>query len=138
MKRFMRVFSFALSVVAIVVVLAYPAGEGRITGTSTTLNEATNSMADWFTMKPGNGVPLLMSAQSGNITVATTYGSTMILKGFYNPRRDSSVYIKCRTQQSDTIIISVPTESWTPKLPPIDYIFKTGTKDSIYLLFQKR
>jgi hypothetical protein len=110
---------------------------GRIVNTSTTQAQACNSMADWYTIKPSGGVPLLMSAQSGNIVVATKWGTTYVLKGFYNPRRDSSVYVTCRTTQLDTVKISIPEEGWTPKLPPIDIIFKTGTNDSIYCLFQR-
>lgn len=111
----------------------FAAGEGLITNGYQNLQQPTNSMADLYTMKQ-----VIISGESGNIVVATKWPG-LILKGFYNPRRDSSVYIKCRTQVGDTLPkFSISTESVSMKLPPIDLVFKTGTSDTIYFIFQKR
>ena len=133
MKKFCSNIAFVLFLGLLLFSVYLNAGqEGKITNTSTTLNEAMNSAADWYTM-----AQVHISGESSDIVVATKW-SGRILKGFYNPRRDSSIYIKCRTQQLDTCIISVPAESFTAKLPPMDIVFKTGTSDSAYYMFQKR
>ena len=111
--------------------IVFAAGEGRQNIGGETQEQALRSMADLYTMKLVN-----ISAESGDIVVATKWPN-YIVKGFYNPTRGSSLYVKCRTQQLDTVTISIPAESWTPKLPPMDIIFKTGTNDSVMYLFQR-
>ena len=78
-----------------------------------------------------------MSSQAGDLVILTAYPG-LILKGFYNNRRDSSVYVYVVTAEGDTANLSVPSETPLWKLPVIAKIFKTGTTDSVYGLFQKR
>lgn len=105
---------------------------GVITNTSDNLNQAANSAADWYTMKKIN-----ISALAGDISVSATWPGHY-LKGFYNPRRDSSLYVNFVTARGDTIMkYSIPAEYTTPKLPSIKTVFKSGTSDSLVFLFQK-
>jgi hypothetical protein len=91
------------------------------------------SMADWYTWKALGDISALGSV----VTVSTTWPG-YLLKGFYNPRRDSSVYIHCITSVGDTVKISVPTESSSGKLPIISKILTATSTDSTIACFQKR
>jgi hypothetical protein len=102
-------------------------GEGQITKTSTTQQQALNSIADWYTLKK------IKTTDSG---VVATKWSGLMLKGFHNPRQDSSVTVKIKTNNGDTVTISVLPSEWTPRIPPVNKIISLG-RDSLIGCFQK-
>ena len=89
-------------------------------------NRSINSMADWYTAK-------ILTSYTTVITVSTTY-SRLLLKGFYNPRTDSTIRVLTITQAGDTVPYTIPTSSFTGKVPRVTKII--GASDSTGLLFQ--
>ena len=100
---------------------------------SNTYGEPTSlaSMADWYTVKAVNISGLT------NLTTLTSYPG-LVLKMFGNKSQSTNAFVKCVTTQNDTIIVPVMAGSSTGKLPPIAFVFKTGTSDSLLFYFQKR
>lgn len=109
------------------------AQEGVLTVGRVSVDQSSASSADWYTMKPVGDISTLGSV----ITVSTTW-SGLVLKGFLNPRRDSSVYVHCITVNGDTAKVSVATESYSGKLPAIAKVITATSSDSTIFLFQKR
>lgn len=124
----MKKFIVLLALVSVV----FAGREGLVGAGKAGSDESLASMADVYTVKK-----IKMSGASGNLVVSTTYPG-LILKGYYNPRQDSSVVVKFRTAAGDTAVVSVPAESSTFKMPVMDIVFKTGTGDSVFGIFQKR
>ena len=124
-----RAFMF----LAVLAVAASAQTEGILTIGRVSQDQAAASSADWYTFKKFGDISALGSV----VTVSTTW-SGLVLKGFYNPRRDSSVYIHCITKYGDTAKISVATESYSGKLPIISKIITATSSDSTIGLFQKQ
>lgn len=91
------------------------------------------SMADWYTWKALGDI-----STYGSVLTVSVWWPGYLLKGFYNPRRDSSVYIHCITSVGDTVMISVPTECGSGKTPIISKILTATSTDSTIACFQKR
>lgn len=90
------------------------------------------SMADWYTAKV-----LHISGESGNVVVATKYGSTYRLKDIYNNAGSTAtVKFVCRNVSTDTVTMKIAEYGHSGKLPPILTIVQTGTSDSLVLFFQ--
>jgi hypothetical protein len=134
MVRFMRYFSSVLAIVAIAISV-FAGGEGVVGDKGKNLDQSVRSTADWYTAKRLN-----MVAESGTITIATKWPG-LILKGFRNNSRDSSLTVKVIYDAGDTETLSIPSETTTNKLPVVAKVFKTGTTtDTLHLtsLFQKQ
>lgn len=134
-QHFVPFLIFLFGIVSFSITICFASGEGNVNGVQSE-TQAIRSMADLYTLKTLH--PDVGTTGDSNIVVSTKY-STLQLKCFENLRADSTVYLKCRTQQKDTIMIAIPALSWTPKLPPIDIIFKSGSpSDSLLGGFQKQ
>jgi anionic cell wall polymer biosynthesis LytR-Cps2A-Psr (LCP) family protein len=127
-----RVFAFLVLLLLVIWVVVLSAGEFGVSGDKgVDQNVAARLAADWYDMKI-----IKMSGESGNDTIASKWPGYQ-LKGFYNNRRDSSVMVVCKTKQGSMAYISIPSETNLSKLPMIIIVYKTGTTDSVYGLFQK-
>ena len=125
----MRIFRF-VPLLLLVFASLFAAKEGLVGGYGANIDQSAQSMADWY-----KWVPLKMSRTAANVTISVAYPG-LLLKGFYNNRRDSSVMVRCIDMHGDTLNLSVPEETPFWKIPVISKVLQTGTTDSFYLCFQ--
>jgi hypothetical protein len=122
-----KVLFFVLCLVAV----SFAQKEGIIGNLGMTNDEATRSAADLYTTK------MYKASADGNLVVATTYPG-LLCKGFYNNRRDSSVFITGISSVGDTTNWSIHPGETLWKLPIQAKFIAAACSDSIYLLMQKR
>ena len=121
---------FAAVLVLFSAMIAFAGREGEIQN-NLPPEQSLASMADWYTVKAINISGLT------DITMLTTY-PLYILKMFSNQSSTTNGKVKVITVQGDTVTVSVMAGQSTGKLPPIKFVFKTGTSDSLIWYFQKR
>ena len=126
MKAF---FVFSLLFVFSVSVFSQVSQEGVLSSANTT--RSINSAADWYTHKRVKDI----SALGAVITVSTQWPN-LSLKGFYNPRTDSTGWITYITMAGDTATYSIATSSGTNKLPKAEKVITASSTDSLIFLFQ--
>lgn len=121
------VFMFLFLLVT--VTFAQVSNEGRLNSPNT--NMSINSAADWYTAKALGDISTLGSV----VTVSVTWPS-LALKGFYNPRTDSTGRVKVITQAGDTVTYTIAASSNTGKLPRVIKILTSASTDSLVAFFQ--
>lgn len=84
-------------------------------GITQTQDEAIRSIADWYTWYRGR------TTMTGVITVSTTFGDSLTVKGFRNNRIDSSICFRCIYEQtrSDTDFVCIGPGESIDKMPAI-------------------
>ena len=122
-----------LLLLAVAVLAQTSTSRGVATGPSSPGVAFSNAMvAGWFDAKP-----LKISAESGDVVVATKYPH-MVLFGFINQDPTNSATLKVKTSNGNDTAFVIPLsggEKLWP-LPEIKTIVKTGTSDSLIVLFQ--